>query len=56
VDISEYVEVHITEKSIKETTVNTLKCRHIDTSNAKQTLLGVHRKIKGKYLQNYIST
>lgn len=55
VDISEYVEVHITEKSTKETTVNTLKWVHIAISNAKRTLLGIHHKIKGKYLQNYLN-
>ena len=39
----------------KETTVNTLKWLHIAISNAKRTLLGIHHKIKGKYLQNYLN-
>ena len=55
VDIADYVEVHITEKSTKETTNNTLKWVHIAISNAKRTLLGIHHKIKGKYLQNYLN-
>jgi len=54
VDISDYVEVHITEKSNKETTITTLKWVHIAISNAKRTLLGIYHKIKGKYLQNYL--
>jgi hypothetical protein len=55
VDIADYVEVHITEKSTNETTNNTLKWVHIAISNAKRTLLGIHHKIKGKYLQNYLN-
>lgn len=54
VDISDYVEMHITEKSSRETTVSTLKWVHIAISNAKRTLLGIYHKIKGKYLQNYL--
>jgi len=53
-NISDYVEVHITEKSDKETTVSTLKWVHMAISNAKRTLLGIYHKIKGKYLQNYL--
>jgi len=52
VDIGDYVEVHITEKSNKKTTITTLKWVHIAISNAKRTLLGIYHKIKGKYLQN----
>lgn len=55
VDISDYVEMHITEKSSRETTVSTLKWVHIAISNAKRTLLGIYHKIKGKYLQNYLN-
>lgn len=55
VDIADYVEVHITEKSNKETTVDTLRWVHIAISNAKRTLLGIYHKIKGKYLQNYLN-
>jgi len=55
VDISDYVEVHVTEKSDKRTTRTTLKWVHIAISNAKRTLLGVFHKIKGKYLQSYLN-
>lgn len=48
VDISDYVEIHMTEKSDKQTTKSTLKWVHIAISNAKRTLLGVFHKIKGK--------
>lgn len=54
VDISDYVEMHITEKTSRETTISTLKWVHIAISNAKRTLLGIYHKIKGKYLQNYL--
>lgn len=55
VDISDYVEIHMTEKSDKQTTKSTLKWVHIAISNAKRTLLGVFHKIKGKYLQLYLN-
>ena len=55
VDISDYVEIHMTEKSSKRTTKTTLKWVHIAISNAKRTLLGVFHKIKGKYLQLYLN-
>ena len=54
IDISEFVEVHITEKSDNETTKTTLRWVHIAISNAKRTLLGIYHKIKGKYLQLYL--
>ena len=54
VDISDYVEVHITEKSRKETTATTLHWVHVVIANAKRTLLGIYHKIKGKYLQLYL--
>jgi len=54
VNISKYVEVHVTEKSTKETTVKSLPWVHIAISNAKRNLLGIHHKIKGKYLQLYL--
>jgi len=54
VDISDYVETHITEKSDKQTTESTLKWVHIAISNAKRALLGTFHKIKGKYLQLYL--
>ena len=53
-DIADYVEVHVTEKSTKETTKTTLQWVHIAISNAKRTLLGIYHKIKGKYLQLYL--
>lgn len=54
VDIADYVELHITEKSDKKTTEETLKWVHITISNAKRNLLGNYHKIKGKYLQLYL--
>ncbi|MCK3686326.1 IS1595 family transposase [Maribellus sp. YY47] len=53
-DIANYVEVHVTEKSTRETTKTTLQWVHIAISNAKRTLLGIYHKIKGKYLQLYL--
>lgn len=53
-NISEYVDVHVTEKSTRETTVKNLPWVHIAISNAKRTLLGIYHKIKGKYLQLYL--
>ncbi len=54
VDIADYVEMHVTEKSSKESTVDTLRWVHIFISNAKRNLLGNYHKIKGKYLQLYL--
>tara|TARA_R100000935_G_C2841065_1_gene171035 strand:+ start:884 stop:1204 length:321 start_codon:yes stop_codon:yes gene_type:complete len=54
VNISDYVEMHIMEKSGKEATATTLKWVHIAIANAKRTLLGIYHKIKGKYLQSYL--
>ena len=54
VDIADYVEMHVSEKSNKETTKDTLKWVHVAISNAKRTLLGIYHKIEGKYLQNYL--
>lgn len=54
VNISDYVEAHITEKSSKETTNTTLKWVHIAIANAKRTLLGIYHKVNGKYLQAYL--
>ena len=53
-DIADYLEMHITEKSNKETTEETLKWVHIFISNVKRNLLGNYHKIKGKYLQRYL--
>ncbi len=54
VDITDYVEMHVSIKSDEETTKTTLKWVHIAISNAKRTLLGIYHKIDGKYLQNYL--
>jgi predicted nucleic-acid-binding Zn-ribbon protein len=54
VDIADYVELHVSERSNKETTEDTLKWVHIFISNAKRNLLGNYHKIKGKYLQAYL--
>ena len=55
VNIADYVEFHITEKSTKKSTKETLRWVHITISNAKRTLLGNYHKIKGKYLQLYLN-
>jgi len=55
VDISDYVELHITEKSSRESTLETLKWVHIFIGNAKRNLLGNYHMIKGKYLQLYLN-
>lgn len=55
VDISDFVELHITEKSDERTTNETLKWVHITISNAKRNLLGNYHKIKRKYLQLYLN-
>jgi hypothetical protein len=54
IDIAQYVEVHIMEKSTKESTVKNLPWVHIAISNAKRNLLGIYHKINGKYLQSYL--
>jgi hypothetical protein len=54
IDIADYVDVHVIEKSSRETTTSTLRWVHIAISNAKRTLLGIYHKIKGKYLQLYL--
>lgn len=55
IDIADLVEIHIMEKSTKETTKETLRWVHIAISNAKRNLLGVYHKVKGKYLQLYLN-
>lgn len=55
IDIADFVELHITEKSDKQTTKETLKWVHITISNAKRNLLGNFHKIKRKYLQLYLN-
>lgn len=55
VDISDFVELHVTEKSSEQTTGETLRWVHIAISNAKRNLLGNYHKIKRKYLQLYLN-
>lgn len=55
VDIADYVEMHVTEKSSEASTKETLRWVHIFISNAKRNLLGNYHKIKGKYLQAYLN-
>lgn len=55
VDIADFVELHITEKSDEKTTKETLKWVHITISNVKRNLLGNYHKIKRKYLQLYLN-
>ena len=54
VNIADYVEIHMSEKSSETTTKETLKWVHIAISNAKRNFLGVYHKIKRKYLQLYL--
>jgi hypothetical protein len=55
INIADYVEVHITEKSSEQTTKETLKWVHIAISNAKRNFTGNYHKIKKKYLQLYLN-
>jgi len=55
VDISDFVELHVSEKSNKNVTKTTLKWVHIAISNVKRNLLGNYHKIKRKYLQLYLN-
>ena len=55
VNIADYVEIHITEKSNEQTTKETLKWVHIAISNAKRNFTGNYHKIKRKYLQLYLN-
>jgi hypothetical protein len=54
VNLSDYVEIHMSEKSSKQVTNTSLKWTHIAISNAKRNFLGVYHKINAKYLQNYL--
>jgi len=54
INIEDYVELHMTEKSSPETTKETLKWVHIAIGNIKRDLQKFH-KIKGKYLQLYLN-
>lgn len=55
VDIADCVEMHISEKSSKETTRETLKWVHVAISNAKRNFVGTYHKMKRKYLQLYLN-
>ena len=55
VDIADYVEMHVTEKSTKESTAESLRWVHIFISNDKRNLLGDYHKVKGKYLHLYLN-
>lgn len=55
VNIADYVEIHVSEKSGEVTTKETLKWVHIAISNAKRNFLGNYHKIKRKYLQLYLN-
>jgi hypothetical protein len=55
VNIADYVEIHMTEKSNEQTTKETLKWVHLAISNAKRNFAGTHHKIKKKYLQLYLN-
>ena len=55
INIADYVDVHVQEKSDKVTTKTSLKWVHIAITNAKRWLLGIHHMVKGKYLQNYLN-
>lgn len=55
VDIADYVDIHISEKSNEQTTKETLKWVHIAISNAKRNFAGTYHKIKKKYLQLYLN-
>jgi len=54
IDMADFMEVHVAEKSSKQTTVETLQWVHIAISNAKRNLLGIYHKISGEYLQSYL--
>lgn len=55
INIADYVEIHIMEKSSEKTTKETLKWVHIAISNAKRNFTGNYHKIKKKYLQLYLN-
>ena len=55
VNIADYVELHISEKSNETPTKETFKWVHITISYAKRNFAGNYHKIKKKYLQLYMN-
>lgn len=55
VNIADYVELHICEKSNETISKETLKWVHITISNVKHSFVGNYHKIKKKYLQLYLN-
>jgi hypothetical protein len=55
VNISDYVDMHLNEKSNEQTTKETLKWVHSAISKAKRNFAGIYHKIKRKYLQLYLN-
>ena len=53
-NLAKYVDLHISEKSTKETTNDMLKWVHIAISNAKRNLLGIYHSVKEIHLQSYL--
>ena len=53
VNIADYVEIHLSEKSNEQTTKETLEWVHIATSNAKRNFTGNYHKSK-ESIYNYI--
>lgn len=54
IDFLDYVEIHISEESNKETTTRTLRWVHIAINSVKINFLRNYHKIKGKNIFNYI--
>ena len=55
VNIADYVEIHISERSNERNTKETLKWVHMAISNAKRNFGGTDHKIKAKYIQLYLN-
>jgi hypothetical protein len=51
VNIADYVELHLGDKSTYKTTKEIVRWVHITINNAKQNFTGNYHKIKKKYLQ-----
>lgn len=52
---SKLFDTHVSFKSDKNVTKETLKWVHVTISNAKRNLLGVYHMMSGEYLQNYLN-